>query len=70
MDFLKKIYKYESTIYSLSVRDFKNRYVGTFVGSIWAIIHPISIIGVFYFVLVSIMYVFEGDDSPIRFWVK
>jgi len=51
-NFLQKIYFQRSLIRSFVVRDLKARYIGSFMGLFWSVIHPIVL-------LVSYTFVFE-----------
>jgi ABC-type polysaccharide/polyol phosphate export permease len=48
--FLRKIYVQRSLIRSFVVRDLKARYVGSFMGFFWSVIHPIVLLVSYTFV--------------------
>lgn len=48
--FLLDIYSKRSLIFQLTVRDFKSRYLGSYLGLIWAFIQPLITILIFWFV--------------------
>lgn len=48
--FVKQVIKSRDMIFSLSRNEIKQRYLGTSIGILWAILHPLSIIAVFWFV--------------------
>jgi lipopolysaccharide transport system permease protein len=49
-NFLRKIYIQRSLIRNFVVRDLKARYVGSFIGIFWSVIHPIVLLLVYTFV--------------------
>ena len=53
-NFLKKIYIQRSLIRNFVVRDLKARYVGSFIGIFWSVIHPIVLLVCYYFVFAII----------------
>lgn len=50
INFLKKIYRYKSMIWAMSIREVQSRYTGTVGGMLWAIINPLMMILVYWFV--------------------
>lgn len=52
-DFINDIYQNKFVIYQLVKRDYKNRYIGSFLGFIWTIIQPVVMIFVLWFVFVK-----------------
>jgi ABC-type polysaccharide/polyol phosphate export permease len=48
--FIKLLYSYRFIIGSMSVQEIKRRYAGTLGGFVWAIIHPLMMIIVYWFV--------------------
>jgi lipopolysaccharide transport system permease protein len=62
-NFLKKIYTQRSLIRSFVVRDLKTRYVGSFIGLFWSVIHPIVLLAAYYFVFKIIMKAQPGADA-------
>ena len=48
--FLLDIYRNRSLLFQLTVRDFKSRYLGSYLGLIWAFIQPLITILIFWFV--------------------
>jgi len=69
-NFLRKIYVQRGLIRSFVVRDLKSRYVGSFMGIFWSVIHPVVL-------LVSYVFVFAvvfgqrpvPDSGTDRFWL-
>ena len=54
-NFLQKIYIQRSLIRNFVVRDLKARYVGSFMGLFWSVIHPIVLLVSYTFVFSYIM---------------
>lgn len=50
LEFLKDIYKNRSLLLSLTKNDFKQKYLGNFLGATWAFIQPTATILIFWFV--------------------
>jgi len=50
INFLKEIYEKRSLIYELSKRDFKQRYIGSFLGLFWAFLEPLTMMMIMWFV--------------------
>jgi ABC-type polysaccharide/polyol phosphate export permease len=50
LDFAGDIYKNKFVIYQLTRRDYKNRYIGSFLGFVWTIIQPFVMILVLWIV--------------------
>jgi ABC-type polysaccharide/polyol phosphate export permease len=48
--FLGKLYRYRSIIWAMAVRDLAARYVGTLGGVLWAIVHPLATVIIYWFV--------------------
>ncbi len=69
-NFLRKIYVQRGLIRIFVVRDLKSRYVGSFMGIFWSVIHPVVL-------LVSYVFVFAvvfgqrlvPDSGTDRFWL-
>jgi lipopolysaccharide transport system permease protein len=53
-NFLQKIYIQRSLIRNFVVRDLKARYIGSFMGLFWSVIHPIVLLVSYYFVFAMI----------------
>ncbi len=49
-NFLRKIYRYKSMIWAMSIREVQSRYIGTIGGMLWSIINPLMMILVYWFV--------------------
>ncbi|WP_180966835.1 ABC transporter permease [Cohaesibacter celericrescens] len=52
----------------MAIRDFKTRHVGTFGGIIWAIIQPLALVTVFYFVFAIGFRVQSPEKTPFILW--
>ena len=50
LNFLKTIFIYRAVIKAMAVREIQSRYIGTFGGFIWAILQPLTMIFVYWFV--------------------
>lgn len=53
LEFGRDIYQNKFVIYQLVKRDYKNRYIGSFLGFAWSIIQPVMMIFVLWFVFVK-----------------
>jgi ABC-type polysaccharide/polyol phosphate export permease len=60
-NFLQKIYFQRSLIRSFVVRDLKARYIGSFMGLFWSVIHPIVLLVSYTFVF---HYIFGQKPKP------
>jgi len=61
-------YQYRYMITALAVRDLQSRYVGTLGGILWAVIHPVAIVSVFYFVF-AVGFRAQGPSNvPFILW--
>lgn len=49
--FVRDLFRSRRLIAQLSLREFRNRYLGSSLGLIWALVHPASIIILYWFVL-------------------
>ena len=55
-------------ILALAGRDFQSRYMGTLGGIVWAVVQPIAIVVVFYFVFAVGFRVTSPSDVPFILW--
>lgn len=62
LNFLRKIVQNRYMIRSLVVRDIRARYVGSFLGLFWSVIHPLSQLIIYYFVFSVILKVKLGPE--------
>ena len=69
--FLKDIYKNRYTIYQLTKRDYKSKYIGSNLGFAWSIIQPFVMITVLWFVFTKGLKVgpMGGGDVPFVAWL-
>ena len=49
----RKIIKFRALIWSMAVRDFKNQYIRSYLGILWALIQPLVFFGVLLFVFTA-----------------
>ncbi len=56
-------------IWELAKQDFKSRYMGSYLGILWAFIHPIVTIGIFWFVFENGLKSRPVTDSPFVLWL-
>lgn len=49
-DYFKDVYRERKMIYGMSKKEFKARYLGSFLGMAWAFIQPLVMISIFWFV--------------------
>jgi ABC-type polysaccharide/polyol phosphate export permease len=50
LSFLHKLYHYRNVIWAMAVRDLAARYVGSLGGVIWAVVHPLALVIIYWFV--------------------
>jgi lipopolysaccharide transport system permease protein len=62
-NFLKKIYVQRSLIRNFVVRDLKSRYVGSFMGLFWSVIHPIVLLVSYTFVFSIVFQIRPRPDT-------
>lgn len=67
--FCGDVYKNRMLILQLTKRDYKNKYVGSFFGFIWAIIQPIVMITILWTVFVMGFKVNEVNGVPFIAWL-
>jgi len=68
-DFIKDIWRNKFVIYQLAKRDYKNRYLGSFLGFIWTIIQPLVMIFVLYFVFAIAFGAGPVREIPFIAWL-
>ncbi len=69
LDFLKAIIKNRTLLWSLTKNDFKQRYLGNFLGVAWAFIQPTATIMIFWFVFQVGFKSQPVDDFPFILWL-
>ena len=62
LNFLISIYQNSYMIRSMVMRDLRSRYVGSFLGLFWSIIHPLTQIVIYYFVFSVILKIKLGPE--------
>ena len=50
VSFVSKLFRYKEVIWAMAVRDVAGRYAGTVGGIIWAIVHPLATVIIYWFV--------------------
>jgi lipopolysaccharide transport system permease protein len=60
--FLRSIYQNNYMIRSMVVRDIKARYIGSFLGFFWTIIHPLTQIFIYYFIFSVLLRIRLGPE--------
>ena len=69
LDFLKAIIKNRTLLWSLTKNDFKQKYLGNFLGVAWAFIQPTATIMIFWFVFQVGFKSQPVDDFPFILWL-
>ncbi|MFA6550606.1 MAG: ABC transporter permease [Candidatus Gracilibacteria bacterium] len=67
--FIREIYKNKFIIYQLTKRDYKNKYIGSFLGFIWTIIQPLVMIFVLWFVFTKAFHNGPIKNAPFGAWL-
>lgn len=62
LNFLRRIIQNRYMIKSLVIRDIRARYIGSFLGLFWSVIHPLSQLLIYYFVFSLILKVKLGPE--------
>ena len=68
-EFLKAIFQNRRLLLELSKNDFKQKYVGNFLGILWAFIQPASMIAIFWFVFQVGFKSQPVDNFPFILWL-
>ena len=69
LDFLKAIIKNRTLLWSLTKNDFKQKYLGNFLGVAWAFIQPTATILIFWFVFQVGFKSQPVDNFPFILWL-
>ncbi len=72
LNFSRNIFRSQYLIRNLVVRELKARYVGSFLGIFWTIIHPVIQIGIYYFIFSVILKLRAGgayDNVGFGVWM-
>lgn len=64
----RTIARHRWMIWALTVREIQNRYAGTMAGVIWTFVHPVAIIGTFYFVFAVGFRMQTIENIPYALW--
>lgn len=66
--FFRHALHHRDMIFTLAVRELQSRYIGTLGGALWAFVHPLAIVVVFYFVF-AVGFRAQGPSStPFILW--
>ena len=68
-EFLKSIYKNRALLWQLTKNDFKQKYLGNFLGVAWAFIQPTATIAIFWFVFQVGFKSKPVGDYPFILWL-
>lgn len=66
--FFRQVLQHRDMIFALAVRDLQSRYIGTLGGILWAFIHPLAIVTVFYFVFAVGFRAQGPSNTPFILW--
>jgi lipopolysaccharide transport system permease protein len=69
LNFLLDLYRNRALILQLTVRDFKSRYLGSYLGLLWAFINPVITIMIFWFVFQVGFKSAPVGDFPFILWL-
>lgn len=70
MNVFSKLYNNRRLIIKLAINDFKSKYVGSYLGIIWAFVQPIATTFVFWFVFqVGLRASAVSNDVPFALWL-
>ncbi len=67
--FLRDVARSRHVIYELTKKDFKTRYLGSYLGLVWAFVHPVVTIGVLWFVFTYGLRAGPVRDVPFILWL-
>jgi ABC-type polysaccharide/polyol phosphate export permease len=67
-NFLIRIWQNRQTLWLMIERDFKNRYVGSFAGMLWSVIHPLMLVFV-YTLIFSLIFGRNIGKTPFALWL-
>lgn len=67
--FIRDLFQSRRVILELTKRDFKSRYLGSYLGLLWAFLHPIVTILVFWFVFQVGFKSIPVDNYPFILWL-
>jgi len=61
-EFLRSVYRNSYMIRSMVIRDMRSRYVGSFLGIFWSVIHPLTQLLIYYFIFSVILKIRLGPE--------
>lgn len=67
-NFVSRIWQHRNTLWLMVERDFRSRYVGSFAGLFWAVIHPLMQVFV-YTLIFSMIFGRTIGDAPFSLWL-
>ena len=67
--FLRDIYKSKRLLIDLAKNDFKSRYMGNYLGVLWAFVQPLTMIAIFWFVFQVGFKSMPVDNFPFILWL-
>jgi len=67
--FLRDLFKSRELIFELTKRDFKSKYLGSYLGLLWAFVQPTLTILIFWFVFQVGFKAQPVDDVPFILWI-
>lgn len=68
VQFFRRFFQYHDMIFALAVRDLQSKYIGTLGGVLWAFIHPLAVVVVFYFVFAVGFRAHGPSGTPFILW--
>ena len=68
VQFFRQTLQHRDMIFALALRELQSKYIGTLGGLLWAFVHPLAIVSVFYFVF-AVGFRAQGPSStPFILW--
>ncbi len=67
--FLRDLLSSRYVIWELTKQDFRSRYLGSYLGILWAFIHPVVTVGIFWFVFEYGLKSRPVADAPFLLWL-
>lgn len=68
-DFLSELVRNQHILIELTKRDFKSRYLGSYLGMLWAFVHPTIYISILWFVFQVGLKTPSMDNAPFILWM-
>ena len=72
LGFIRSIYQNKFMIRSMVVRDMRSRYIGSFLGIFWSILHPLAQLITYYFIFSVVIKIRLGPEyggTNFAFWL-